>query len=222
MPAKVEIYSDAGTMQFSETTPSLVLQQKIRIDQEPTIWPGDNPGQAWKYADMYVDAVAPMVAFLGDPYAFFPQVTEVSPGRFRMRLWINTPSRIQGWAYVFDRPRPQDAKYLSLYDAQGRLTYTLGAKPMRIVGTGLVAPNGFVEETIPEFQAGRVYAGVMCAPATSTYPRSFTVMGIGTGSGWNGRVGLFGQPVGIPKIGDGGSPNQAVVGRVICVDVTGY
>lgn len=222
MPAGIEIYGDDFNLQISDTKPSLVLKQKIRIDTDPIIWPGNNPGNNWKYAEIWINAEAPMIAFIGDPYAFFPQVTETAPGQFKVRMWTNTPTRIQGWAYVFDTPQDIDSKYFEVRDPNGKLTYTIGQKPMRIVGQGLVAPTGFVEETIPPFIAGRTYAGVICAPATSTFAQAFTCMGVGNGQGHTGRTGLFGNPVSIPKIGTGGSPNQAVIGRVLCVDVTGY
>ncbi len=124
--------------------------------------------------------------------------------------------------YVFDRPANEDAQYLALWDANGRLTYALGAKPMRIIGVGGVFPNGGMEEDrFPDF-TGKTVAGVICAPATSTFQNSFTVMGIGNGQGVSGKHGLFGNAITIPKIGTGGSPNQAVVGIVMAVDVTNY
>lgn len=109
-----------------------------------------------------------------------------------------------------------------MWDANGRLTYALGAKPMRIIGVGGVFPNGGMEEDrFPDF-TGKTVAGVICAPATSTFQNSFTVMGIGNGQGVSGKHGLFGNAITIPKIGTGGSPNQAVVGIVMAVDVTNY
>ncbi|ENE2731910.1 TPA: hypothetical protein ACKP89_000863 [Stenotrophomonas maltophilia] len=220
--AAVEILRDAGTMLISEDTPSLVLKQKIRIDVSPVIYPGNNPGGNWKYAEMVINAEAPMVAFIGDPYPFFPQLQEIGPNQFRLTLWTNTPARLQGWAYVFDRPANEDAQYLALSDANGSLTYALGAKPMRIIGVGGVFPNGGMEEDrFPDF-AGKTVAGVICAPATSTFQNSFTVMGIGNGQGVSGKHGLFGNAITIPKIGTGGSPNQTVVGIVMAVDATNY
>ncbi|MEA1827375.1 hypothetical protein U5A81_06240, partial [Stenotrophomonas maltophilia] len=88
--AAVEILSDAGTTLISEDTPSLVLKQKIRIDVSPVTYPGNNPGGNWKYAEMIINAEAPMVAFIGDPYPFFPQLQEIGPNQFRLTLWTNT------------------------------------------------------------------------------------------------------------------------------------
>ncbi|CRD49739.1 hypothetical protein [Stenotrophomonas maltophilia] len=179
-------------------------------------------GGNWKYAEMVINAEAPMVAFISDLYPFFPQLQEIGANQFRLTLWTNTPARLQGWAYVFDRPANEDAQYLALWDANGRLTYALGAKPMRIIGVGGVFPNGGMgEDRFPDF-TGKTVAGVICAPATSTFQNSFTVMGIGNGQGVSGKHGLFGNAITIPKIGTGGSPKQAVVGIVMAVDVKNY
>ena len=75
----VEILSDSGTTLISEDTPSLVLKQRIRIDVSPVIYPGNNPGGNWKYAEMILNAEAPMVAFIGDPYPFFPSFRRSVP-----------------------------------------------------------------------------------------------------------------------------------------------
>ncbi|ACF52187.1 hypothetical protein [Stenotrophomonas maltophilia] len=222
MQAIVEIQGNAGNLLISESTPSLVMKQKIRIDMPATVYPGNNPNGYWKYGEMVINAEAPVVAFIGDPYPFFPQLQEIGANQFKLTLWTNTPSRIQGWAYVFDRPGNEDAQYLALWDAQGRLTYALGAKPFRVIGVGGIFPNGGMEEDkFPDF-TGRTVAGVICSPACSTFINSFTVMGLGNGSGINGKHGLFSQAITIPKIGPGGSPNQAVVGIVMAVDVTHY
>lgn len=218
MATTIEVYGDSGNLLMSDTFPMLALAEKRYINATPQVYPGNNPGQNWRYVDLSFSAEAPMVAFIGDPYSFYPQVTDMGGNQFAVRLWTNTPVNLTGWMYVFDRPNASNERYVTVWDEQGRVTFSLGSKPMRIHGVAQILPDGTVGAEMAEFPPGRVMAAVQAVPATSTFATAFTVTGIRSG----GKQGLFGQAISIPKIGPGGSPNQAVIGHVIAVDVTHY